>query len=123
MGVYSGSNREPPPDLDEPKKQTRCMRLLRKGAKAHSGSRSAKDSVLRSHARWIAYVPACEECNQSFRADDEYTGTVIALDIRAATHRDVIGNIASIARSLQNPGAAASRNIWPAKLSRVCPGR
>ena len=48
-------------------------------------------------------VPACEECNQSFKKDDEYTGLVLALDIRAATHRDVIGNLSDMMRTLQYP--------------------
>jgi hypothetical protein len=48
-------------------------------------------------------VPACEECNQSFKKDDEYTGMVLALDIRAATHRDVIGNLSTMMRALQYP--------------------
>jgi len=46
-------------------------------------------------------VPACDECNQSFKRDDEYTATVIALDVRAASHRDVIGKMSELARSLQ----------------------
>jgi len=48
-------------------------------------------------------VPACEECNQSFKKGDEYTAMVIALDVQAASHRDVIGNMATITRSFQYP--------------------
>jgi hypothetical protein len=48
-------------------------------------------------------VPACEECNKSFKNDDEYTAMVLALDIRAATHRDVIGNLSAMMRRLQYP--------------------
>jgi hypothetical protein len=50
-------------------------------------------------------VPACAECNQSFKKDDEYTNMVLALDIRAATHRDVIGNLSTMMRALQYPKA------------------
>ena len=49
-------------------------------------------------------VPACDECNQAFKKDDEYTGMVLALDIRAAAHRDVIGNLSAIMRTLQHAG-------------------
>jgi hypothetical protein len=50
-------------------------------------------------------VPACDECNHSFKRDDEYTATVIGLDVRAAPHRDVIGKMSEMARSLQYPEA------------------
>ena len=55
-------------------------------------------------------VPACEECNQSFKKDDEYTAMVIALDVQAASHRDVIGNMATITRSFQYPGGRKFAN-------------
>jgi hypothetical protein len=48
-------------------------------------------------------VPACNECNQSFKKDDEYAATVIALDVRAASHSDVIGKMTTMARSFQYP--------------------
>lgn len=50
-------------------------------------------------------VPACETCNASFKKDDEYTHMVVALDFRAASHRDVLGNMSTLARSLQRPQA------------------
>ena len=50
-------------------------------------------------------VPACAECNESFKKDDEYTRTVVALDVRAASHPDVIGSLSKMMRSLQYPEA------------------
>lgn len=50
-------------------------------------------------------VPACERCNVSFKKDDEYTQTVLALDFRASTHRDVLGSMSTMARALQYPEA------------------
>ncbi len=46
-------------------------------------------------------VPSCEQCNASFKKDDEYTQTVLALDFRAAAHRDVLGSMSTMARALQ----------------------
>jgi 5-methylcytosine-specific restriction endonuclease McrA len=45
-------------------------------------------------------VPACERCNKGFEADDEYTRMVLATDFRVAAHRDVLGTMTTIARSL-----------------------
>ena len=50
-------------------------------------------------------VPACGDCNQSFMKDDEYTRTLVALDVRAANHPDVQAKLAAIIRSLQKPNA------------------
>jgi hypothetical protein len=50
-------------------------------------------------------VPACADCNELFKMDDEYTRAVIALDVRAATHKDVIGSLATLMRSLHDPRA------------------
>ena len=48
-------------------------------------------------------VPACLACNQGYKADDEYTRAALALDVRAASHRDVIGSLSTFLRSLQYP--------------------
>jgi hypothetical protein len=48
-------------------------------------------------------VPACADCNFRYKADDEYTRATLALDVRAASHRDVIGNVSSLLRSFQYP--------------------
>jgi hypothetical protein len=53
----------------------------------------------------VPTVPACEKCNQSFKSDDEYTRAVLVLDLRAAAHRDVLGSMTSITRSLNRPEA------------------
>lgn len=50
-------------------------------------------------------VPACSDCNKGFKNDDEYSRTVLALDLRSATHRDVIGSLPAVLRSLQYPDA------------------
>jgi hypothetical protein len=48
-------------------------------------------------------VPACYECNQSFMKDDEYTRTVLAVDIRASRNRAAQSKLPAIIRSLQDP--------------------
>lgn len=50
-------------------------------------------------------VPACAGCNRSFKADDEYTRTVLALDIRANWNNAAQCNLPAIVRSLQRPNA------------------
>ncbi|PWU12000.1 MAG: hypothetical protein C5B51_01605 [Terriglobia bacterium] len=50
-------------------------------------------------------VPACFGCNQSFIADDEYTRTVLATDIRATWNYAAQSNLPAILRSLQRPNA------------------
>ena len=50
-------------------------------------------------------VPACGGCNQSFKADDEYTRTVLAVDIRANWNNAAQFNLQAILRSLQRPNA------------------
>jgi len=49
-------------------------------------------------------VPCCSECNSGFTTDDEYTRVALALDVRAASHGDVIGGMPSLMRWLANPG-------------------
>jgi hypothetical protein len=48
-------------------------------------------------------VPSCYPCNQSFKADDEYTRTVLALDFRAAENSAAQSKVPAVLRSLQNP--------------------
>ena len=50
-------------------------------------------------------VPACADCNQSFKADDEYARTVLALDIRANWNNAAQFNLPAIMRSLNKPDA------------------
>ena len=50
-------------------------------------------------------VPACSDCNGSFKTDDEYTGTVLAIDIRANWNNAAHYNLPAIRRSLQRPAA------------------
>ena len=50
-------------------------------------------------------VPACIDCNGSFKADDEYTRTVLTLDIRANWNYAAQSNLPAIMRSLQRPDA------------------
>jgi hypothetical protein len=50
-------------------------------------------------------VPACVDCNASFKSDDEYTRTVLALDIRANWNVAAQSNLPAIIRSLQRKDA------------------
>jgi hypothetical protein len=50
-------------------------------------------------------VPACHDCNSGFKKDDEYTRTVLALDIRANWNYAAQSNLSAIVRSLQRPNA------------------
>jgi hypothetical protein len=50
-------------------------------------------------------VPACGDCNQSFKADDEYTRTILAVDIRANWNNAHSSNFPRVLRSLQGPDA------------------
>jgi len=50
-------------------------------------------------------VPACRDCNEGFKADDEYTRTVIGLDVRASKNATAQSNLPAIIRSLQRPDA------------------
>jgi hypothetical protein len=52
-------------------------------------------------------VPACEGCNQSFKQDDEYTRSVLAVDFRASQNKAAQFNLAAIRRSLEKPEARA----------------
>ena len=50
-------------------------------------------------------VPCCGDCNQSFKADDEYTRTVITLDVRASKNAAAQYNLPAVIRSLQRQDA------------------
>jgi hypothetical protein len=50
-------------------------------------------------------VPACSECNSSFMKDDEYTRSVLTLDVRASTNADAQSNLPNVLRSLRRPDA------------------
>src|ERR1039458_8473991 len=50
-------------------------------------------------------VPACADCNLSFKSDDEYTRTVLATDLRANWNYAAQSNLPAIMRSLQRPNA------------------
>lgn len=50
-------------------------------------------------------VPCCSDCNQGFKLDDEYTRTVIGLDVRASKNAAAQFNLPAIIRSLQRPDA------------------
>jgi len=52
---------------------------------------------------WV--VRACTDCNLGFRADDEYTRTVLASDIRATWNYAAQFNLPRIVRSLETPDA------------------
>jgi hypothetical protein len=50
-------------------------------------------------------VPACMTCNQSFQKDDEYTRTMLSIDVRAAKNPTAQSNLPAVLRSLQRPDA------------------
>jgi hypothetical protein len=50
-------------------------------------------------------VPACLPCNKSFQKDDEYTRTMLAIDVRASKNADAQSNLPAVFRSLQRPDA------------------
>jgi hypothetical protein len=50
-------------------------------------------------------VRACGDCNAIFKADDEYTRTVLTLDLRANWNYAAQSNVAAVIRSLQRPDA------------------
>lgn len=63
--------------------------------------------LARPYPANLITVPACLRCNQSFQKDDEYTRTVISLDVRASKNCDVRSKLPAIMRSLQRPNAKA----------------
>lgn len=50
-------------------------------------------------------VRACGDCNAMFKADDEYTRTVLTLDLRANWNYAAQSNVAAVMRSLQRTDA------------------
>lgn len=52
-------------------------------------------------------VPACRACNQSFQKDDEYTRTMLCIDVRASKNTVAQSNLPAVLRSLQRPDARA----------------
>jgi len=50
-------------------------------------------------------VPACHECNASFTKNDEYTRTVVILDVRASNNTDAQAKLPAVMRSLLRPDA------------------
>jgi hypothetical protein len=50
-------------------------------------------------------VPACQPCNQSFQKDDEYTRTMLSIDVRASKNAAAQSNLPKVLRSLQKPNA------------------
>ena len=54
-------------------------------------------------------VPACKPCNQSFKADDEYTRFITNIDLRSAKHPDVVAKMPALIRSFQRPEAQRFR--------------
>ena len=66
---------------------------------------------------WV--VPACEGCNSSFKRDDEYTASVLAVDIRANFNYAAQVNIPIILRSLQKPAARGFSNYLSTQGKRL----
>jgi len=54
-------------------------------------------------------VPACFECHRRFQRDDEYTRTVVALDVRAQTNGAAVSKLPEVFRSLLRPEAVGFR--------------
>jgi hypothetical protein len=50
-------------------------------------------------------VPACYDCNGSFKADDEYTQAVLTGDLRATWNSAAQSNLRRVVRSLESPAA------------------
>jgi HNH endonuclease len=54
-------------------------------------------------------VPACYECNRGFQKNDDYTRTVVALDLRAQQNAAAVSHLPDIFHSLVRPEAAGFR--------------
>ena len=63
--------------------------------------------LMRPYPQNLITVPACRKCNQSFQKDDEYTRTMLAIDVRAAKNTAAESNLPAVLRSLQKPEARA----------------
>lgn len=64
-------------------------------------------------------VPACEDCNTSFKKDDEYTRSVLAVDIRANWNYAAQSNMPNIVRSLERPNATGFANYLVSQSNRM----
>ena len=64
-------------------------------------------------------VPACEDCNTSFKEDDEYTRSVLAVDIRANWNYAAQSNMPKIVRSLERPNATGFANYLVSQSNRM----
>src|SRR2546427_8377223 len=61
--------------------------------------------LMRPYPPNLITVPACETCNKSFQKDDEYTRTMLAVDVRASKNTAAQSNLPAVLRSLQRPNA------------------
>ncbi|MEK7992249.1 MAG: hypothetical protein AAB403_00440 [Planctomycetota bacterium] len=62
-------------------------------------------------------VPACGDCNASFQLDDEYTRTVVSMDVRASKNHDAQSQLPAIIRSLQRPNAKAFADYLTSQMA------
>src|SRR5665213_2710623 len=69
--------------------------------------------------RNLLTVPACEGCNKSFAGDDEYTRTVLLLDVRAAQNPAARCNLPAVLRSLYRPKATRFVNYLAERSQRM----
>lgn len=61
--------------------------------------------LARPYRPSLITVPACRTCNQSFQKDDEYTRTMLCIDVRASKNTVAQSNLPAVLRSLQRPTA------------------
>lgn len=62
-------------------------------------------------------VPARYDCNRAFQQDDDYTKSVLALDLRAQRNQSAIAKLPTVFRSLQRPEAAKFRDSFLSAMS------
>jgi hypothetical protein len=63
-------------------------------------------------------VPACEDCNRGFMADDEYTRMILGMDVRAASHRAIISNMQATVRAMERPEAKGFMSYLASKTTQ-----
>ena len=51
-------------------------------------------------------VPACYDCNRSFKSDDDYTASVLSQDVRARENQVARARLDTVTRALDHPNAA-----------------
>lgn len=61
--------------------------------------------LMRPYPPNLITVPACGRCNKAFQKDDEYTRTMLAIDVRASKNPAAQSNLSAVLRSLQRPDA------------------